>query len=699
MRQCSLLAVLRGTIAPLFRRRTKLLGAILLLFPLSRAFTSPAPAGRVLLLCARAAAFASAAPARRAAAAAAWQRAPLSPSSPEPRSRTSSSPSSVTLRDAREVASMGSNMGFDFTNPNASAPAKGVGLSAEQQERLARNRAEALKRKAEHEARAAGAGREASTPTAGGVAGLGGGAGDGTLVATLQELFGYSKFRHEQRDVCEAVLSGRDVCVFWATGSGKSMCYQIPAFHLEKTVFVVSPLISLMNDQVTTINNKVDLGDRASKWQGRPLPPATFLGTAGNAGHEEPALQGLFRLVYVTPEKVASGNFLERVGALARQGKVALIAIDEAHCVSQWGPDFRPSFFDLKQIRNALPTVPLMALTATAVPRVKQDIRDILQLRDPFVSIGSFDRPNLKISVHRKISMSTDLMKLVDTLLRDPSGSTLVYVPTIKETEQVARFLSDKLPTVSVRFYHGSLALDERDNTHTQFLSGEARVVVATQAFGMGIDKPDIRRVVHYGAPKTFEEYYQQIGRAGRDGGPAACDMYCADNDFSKYDQEFYTGKLSDTAKAAVKESTSALRAFANNHEGCRRLSILTFFREVPSWGERCGTCDTCLRQKVLPSYVCILSLSLSLSLTHTHTITQSHIYLYIHIYVYVYVYVDVFVFLYVYVCISFISWNLRHAFAPKDAPVQVHSVHANPKRGKSAAVPWISSILNPIMV
>ena len=526
---------------------------------------------------------------------------------------------------------MGSNMGFDFANPNASAPAKGAGLSAEQQERMARNKAEALKRKAEREATAAGVGREASSPTAGGGgAGLGGGAGDGALVATLQEFFGYSKFRHEQRDVCEAVLSGRDVCVFWATGSGKSLCYQIPAFHLEKTVLVVSPLISLMNDQVTTINNKVDLGDRASKWQGRPLPPATFLGTAGNAGHEEPALQGLFRLVYVTPEKVASGDFLKRLGALARQGKVALIAIDEAHCVSQWGPDFRPSFFDLKQIRDELPTVPLMALTATAVPRVKQDIQSILQFQDPFVSIGSFDRPNLKISVHRKISMSTDLMKLVDTLLGDPSGSTLVYVPTIKETEQVARFLSDKLPTVSVRFYHGSLALDERDNTHTQFLSGEARIVVATQAFGMGIDKPDIRRVVHYGAPKTFEEYYQQIGRAGRDGGPAVCDMYCADNDFSKYDQEFYTGKLSDTAEAAVKESTSALRAFANNHEGCRRLSILTFFREVPSWGERCGTCDTCLRQKVLSSYVCIYTYTH----THTHTlsITQSHIFIYTYV-------------------------------------------------------------------
>jgi len=577
-----------------------------------------ATVGAILLLSARTAAFACAAPVGRAsarAAAAAARRAPpaqlrvpLSPSSPEQRS---SSSSSVTLRDAREVVGMGSNMGFDLANAGSGAPAQGVGMSAEQQERAARNKAEALRRRAEREAAAAGAGVTGSAAGGGGAGGGGDGGGGadggargggGALEATLQDCFGYGKFRHEQRDVCKAVLAGRDVCVFWATGSGKSLCYQVPAFHLEQTVVVVSPLISLMNDQVTTINNKVDLGDRASRWEGRPLPPATFLGTAGNAAHEEPALQGLFRLVYVTPEKMAAGSFLDRLGALARQGKVALIAIDEAHCVSQWGPDFRPSFFDLKQIRNALPTVPLMALTATAVPRVKHDIQTILQLRDPFVSTGSFDRPNLKISVHRKISMSTDLMNLVNTLSKDSSGSTLVYVPTIKETEQVARFLSDKLPDAAVRFYHGSLDLGERDDVHTQFLSGGARVVVATQAFGMGIDKPDIRRVVHYGAPKTFEEYYQQIGRAGRDGGPAVCDMYCADNDFTKYDQEFYTGKLSETAKAAVKESTTALRSFANNHEGCRRLSILTFFREVPQWGERCGTCDSCLRHKVLLS-------------------------------------------------------------------------------------------------
>jgi len=420
----------------------------------------------------------------------------------------------------------------------------------------------------------------------------------GSLEKTLQAFFGYGKFRHQQREACAAAMAGRDVCVYWATGSGKSLCYQIPAFHLEKTVVVVSPLISLMSDQVKTINSKIDLGIKACYHNGRKLLPSTFLGSAGNHADEAPALLGLFRLVYVTPEKIAGGNFLDGLKNLARAGKLALIAVDEAHCVSQWGPDFRPSFFELKEIRNAMPNVPLMALTATAVPRVRGDIETILQLRDPFVSTSSFDRPNLKISVHRKADLSTDLLKLVETLSKQVSGSTLVYVPTTAETERVARFLSDKLPGINVCFYHGSVNLERRDEVHTQFLSGEAQVVVATQAFGMGIDKPDIRRVVHYGAPKTFEEYYQQIGRAGRDGGPAVCDMYCKETDFSKYDADFYTGQLSETAKTAVKESTDALRAFANGVEACRRRSILNFFREVPTWGERCGTCDTCLRYK-----------------------------------------------------------------------------------------------------
>jgi len=246
--------------------------------------------------------------------------------------------------------------------------------------------------------------------------------------------------------------------------------------------------------------------------------------------------------------------------------------------------------------RRALPNVPLMALTATAVPRVKNDIQHILQLKTPLVSTTSFDRPNLKISIKRKVSMSTDLQALVQLLSTQSTGSTLVYVPTTAETENVARFLSDNLPGVNVRFYHGSVPLHQRDDVHTQFLSGAARVVVATQAFGMGIDKADIRRVVHYGAPKTFEEYYQQIGRAGRDGGTAVCEMYCSEQDFKKYDSDFYTGKLSETAKAAVKESTSALRNFANNHELCRRKQILSFFHEIPVWGDRCGTCDTCMR-------------------------------------------------------------------------------------------------------
>eukprot|EP00960_Hanusia_phi_P059372 764149-Hanusia_phi.AAC.3 len=235
-----------------------------------------------------------------------------------------------------------------------------------------------------------------------------------------------------------------------------------------------------------------------------------------------------------------------------------------------------------------------MALTASAVPRVRDDLFRILQLRSAMISTSTCDRPNLKITVRRKQSFAGDINFICDILSRIP-GSAIVYVATTGESEKICAAISQKTEDkVKARYYHGKDKMEERDITHHQFLTGVIKVVVATTAFGMGIDKPDIRCVIHYGAPKTFEEYYQHIGRAGRDGLQSECIMVCSDSDFSKYNDDFYLQGLSQDNKEAVMKSTKFLRSFAMEHERCRRKMVLDFFGESSAWGDRCGECDNC---------------------------------------------------------------------------------------------------------
>ena len=408
---------------------------------------------------------------------------------------------------------------------------------------------------------------------------------------SLMQLYGY-EFRDGQREVVEAALAGKDVAVFWATGRGKSICYQLPALHTGRTAIVVSPLISLMTDQVERLNNTVGQGRRQV---------AAFLGSAQrDPTVERRAFDGEFPLVFMSPEKL-SADGVGRLAQMHARTPLLLFAIDEAHCVSEWGHDFRPDYRRLGELRASMPDVPIMALTATAVPDVQRDIVRSLGLRSPYVQKQSSYRPNLTIRVSRKLSgLSESLDGLVKTLLANngaaAASSTLVYVASENDAEGVAAFLRSR--HIVADFYHAGRTPADRERVHLTFLSGQLPVVCATVAFGMGIDKPDIRRVVHYGAPKTAEEYYQHIGRAGRDGGPATCEMIANDNDFSKYASDFYTKQLpTGGAKERVLASTERLRGYANNTTACRWVALLGLMGERADFNA-CGACDCCVRKK-----------------------------------------------------------------------------------------------------
>jgi ATP-dependent DNA helicase RecQ/Werner syndrome ATP-dependent helicase len=414
---------------------------------------------------------------------------------------------------------------------------------------------------------------------------------DSQLLAALQQFYGHEDFRTGQLDVLRAVCQGRDACVFWATGQGKSLVYQLPALTTGRISLVVSPLISLMTDQVAALNHTIGGGAEI----------ACFLGSSQMDGSVEGrALSGDFKLVYITPEKLYT-SFLDRLQPLIERGAIGMLAVDEAHCISEWGHDFRASYTQLGCFRAAYPNIPIVALTATAVPKVRQSIAESLQLRSPFIASKTFDRTNLEIIVRRKIH-SENMHNHLAPLIRDltdagaTGGCTIVYCVSRRTVEEVGGYLANALGKAGVRVeqYHAGFSPQQRKETHYSFLSGRTQVVVATVAFGMGIDKPDIRRVVHIGAPKTVEEYYQQIGRAGRDGLPARCEMICSESDFTRYKDDFYLGNLTPDKRKATEASIDALRKFAAEGCRCRRRMILEFFKEFPAW-ERCEACDNCV--------------------------------------------------------------------------------------------------------
>src|ERR1044071_9420369 len=322
----------------------------------------------------------------------------------------------------------------------------------------------------------------------------------------LRKHFGFDDFREGQREVISTILSGKDAVVVMPTGSGKSLCYQLPAMMMSGATLVVSPLIALMKDQVDALHS-------------RGLP-ATFINSAISDAEQRSRIEALrrgqYKLVYVAPERFRSPRF----NAALRSINISLFAVDEAHCVSTWGHDFRPDYLRLKNVIESLGNTRTLALTATATPYVRTDIIQQLGLKSPQTFVSGFDRPNLSIEVihtqreRDKISRIRRLAKAVD-------GSGIIYTSTRKAVEQVGLNLIDL--GLSVAMYHAGLKDAERIQAQENFMSGRKQMIVATNAFGMGIDKPDIRFVVHYQMPGSIEAYYQEIGRAGRDGLPSTC--------------------------------------------------------------------------------------------------------------------------------------------------------------------------------
>ena len=397
-----------------------------------------------------------------------------------------------------------------------------------------------------------------------------------TLRDVLHQYWGYTEFRPLQQEAMTAVLDRRDSVVVMPTGGGKSLCFQAPALVRPGLALVVSPLISLMKDQVDTL---VGNGVPAALYNSALTSEERSTVSAG-------LRQGRYRLLYVSPERLMGDGGEDFVRLLAR-ADVSFVAIDEAHCISHWGHDFRPEYRQLGRLRSMLPGISLHAFTATATTRVRRDIATQLALDDPIELVGSFDRPNL---VYRVLARAGLRQQIADILARHRGQAGIVYCTSRKEVDALAAWLSSE--GVRARPYHAGLSDGERHRNQDAFLEEHADVVVATVAFGMGIDRSDVRFVVHAGAPRSLEHYQQESGRAGRDGLEAECVLLYSGADFLKWRMMLeQNGELTDAARASLRDMERYAAAV-----GCRHRHLVQYFDERYTRDD-CGACDYCLEE------------------------------------------------------------------------------------------------------
>jgi len=400
-----------------------------------------------------------------------------------------------------------------------------------------------------------------------------------SLEQSLKHFFGYDSFRTGQREIVEAALEKRDMMIVMPTGGGKSLCFQLPALLKPGLTVVVSPLIALMQDQVEALQDN-GIG-------------ATFLNSTLSAietrSRETAILEGKIKLLYVAPERLLGERFLPFLDIVAEKLGISAFAIDEAHCVSEWGHDFRPEYRQMQRVRDRYPDIPIMGLTATATERVRQDIIQQLTLRNPYIHVASFNRPNLYYEVRRKTKHS---FAEVLQIIQKKGGSGIIYCLSRKKVDEVAYKLQQS--GIQALPYHAGMSDVDRSTNQTRFIRDDVQVMVATVAFGMGINKPDVRFVIHHDLPKNLEGYYQESGRAGRDNEPSHCTLFFGFGDVKTI--EYIIEQKPDVQEQRI--ARQQLRRVINYAESseCRRTVQLSYFGD--SFPGNCGNCDNCCNKK-----------------------------------------------------------------------------------------------------
>ncbi|AKL98446.1 DNA helicase RecQ [Endomicrobium proavitum] len=419
----------------------------------------------------------------------------------------------------------------------------------------------------------------------------------------LKEYFGHQSFRSVQEELIDATLAGRDALGIMPTGAGKSVCFQVPAVLFDGITIVISPLISLMKDQTASLTQN----GIKSAYINSSLTPAQTKKILDNA------LAGEYKLIYIAPERLDYDGFLN----FTRKIKISMVTIDEAHCVSQWGQDFRPSYTKIAGFVSGINPRPIVsAFTATATPRVRKDIVDILELNAPQISVASFDRANLKFDVRHPVKKFNELIEILKDK-KDKSG--IIYCLTRKTVDDLTEKL--KAAGFNAASYHAGLTTKQRHANQDDFIFDRVNIIVATNAFGMGIDKSNVSFVIHYNMPKDIESYYQEAGRAGRDGSPADCIVLYSGQDImtnlflinNSDGREYETPEDELYLKSLERERLKEMDQYCNTNE-CLRHYILKYFGEIPSWNEcaNCGNCNaeskmediTILSQKILSCVV-----------------------------------------------------------------------------------------------